>query len=261
MLLVRVSLTAALAFGAGYGCGGSRLVRRGRVERELRVTAPARPEVDRWFGAVHALQDELALAESRRLHTQLLMHQALAVSPTAPLDVVAVTLQRALTAAGHPRVPFRVRPNADERAARDRWLAYLRAGAVADRRAAFAILESALGVTFLLEDADRRTLAPILDPVEQHLRRVATLDVTMAHIIETATALQAERAALAEQAGADYAGEFVAAADFLDSVTPRATLQVQESRRTELWLRGVLVPEGDEIDDEEFLHELDQLRQ
>lgn len=201
------------------------------------------------------------MAESRRLHTQLLMHRALLVSPTAPLDVVSVALQRALTDAGHARVPFRVRPTAEERAARERWQAFLRSGAVSDRRAAFAILESALGVTFLLDDATRRALAPVLDPVEQHLRRVATLDVTMAHCIEVAASLQAERAALAEQAGADFAGEFVAAADFLDSVRPRATLQVQESRSTELWLRGVLVPEGDELDDEGFLHELDQLRQ
>jgi len=219
------------------------------------------PEVDRWFASVQALQDELAMAESRRLATQYLMHQGLALPPAAPLDVVASALQRALTAGGVTRAPFRIRPTAEERAARDRWLGFVRTGAVADRRAAFAILESSLGVSFLLRPEVRQSMAAVLDPVEQHLRRVATLDLTMAQIILVAASLQAERAALAEQAGAAYASEFVAAADFLDSVPPRATLQVQESRRTELWLRGIFVPEGDDIDDEQFLHEIDQLRE
>ncbi len=256
--LVEVGLVAALG---ALGCGGPRFVRRTQVERELRVRAAARPAVDRWFAAVWAVQGELAAAEGRRLTTQLQLHQALSVSPTAPLDVVAAALQRALAEAGTTRVPFRIQPTTEERAARDRWLDQVRAGASSERQAAFAALESALAVNFLVRPEQRQAMARVLDPVEQHLRRVAALDVTMAALMDLADALQAERAALSLQAGSQYAAEFIAAADFLDSVRPRATLQVQESRRTELWLRGVFVPEGDDIDDEEFLHELDRLRE
>ncbi|MBL8604443.1 MAG: hypothetical protein JNK72_21130 [Myxococcales bacterium] len=242
-------------------CRVERLPRFSQVDRELRVTAPSNATVDRWFATLHALQSELGMAETRRSTTQAILHAAFELPPNATIDLASAALQRAMRNASVERVPFRVRANETQRAARTRWEEYLVTDDAAQRRAAFAIMESTMEVEFVLTAAERQSLTAALGPVERHLRRVAALGATMVRMRELAADLLTTLPEVSRGATPAMAPEFRDAQRFLESVAPKVELQIQESRRTELWLRGVFVPGGEDMSDAEFIEELNRLHE